>query len=182
MEAACWRTAENLRFRPQCIPQAVTIMVMALVLHTKDPDGVGDALNTFLLPDLFPSSGLEAALLMRKWDTILGGGTSTFFADTSLLMGQQKVTSIIGWYKSASQLEAWTVFCTVFLGYYGVHPATYEMFFLLEEISGVSPRLRAQSLQKPTFPSALLCLVNQEFNKRFCQALERRHRVWWPNF
>ena len=102
MEATCWRTAESLRFCPQCIPQAFVAMVMALVFHTKDPDGVGDALNIFLFPDLFPSSGLEAALLTRKWDTILGGGTLTFFADTSLLTGKQKVAPTSGWEEAVS--------------------------------------------------------------------------------
>ena len=51
------------------------IMVIALTFHTKDPDRVGDALNIFLFPDLSPSAGSEAALLTRKWDVILGGGT-----------------------------------------------------------------------------------------------------------
>ena len=65
-------------------------MVMVLVFRTKDPDGVGDALNIFLFPNISMSAGLEAALLTQKWDTILGGRTLTFFADTRLLMGKQK--------------------------------------------------------------------------------------------
>ena len=63
-------------------------MVMALVFHTKDPGRVGDTLDIFLFPDLSPSAGSDAALLTRKWDVILGGGTLTSFADTSLLMGE----------------------------------------------------------------------------------------------
>ena len=66
MEAACWRTADGLRFRPPRIPHAVTVMVMALAFHTKDPDRVGYALNIFLLPDLSTLTGSEAALLTRK--------------------------------------------------------------------------------------------------------------------
>ena len=46
-------------------------------------------------------------------------------------MVKQKVAPIAGWDKSASKLKAWTVFCKVFLGDYGVPPATYVMFFLL---------------------------------------------------
>ena len=102
---------------------------------------------------------MEAALLTRKWDAILQGGTLTSFADTSLLIGKQKVAPITGWDEAVSQLEAWDVFCTVFLGDGGVHPATYEMFLLLEETSGVSPRLKAQACQQPTFPAAFLCLI-----------------------
>ena len=54
------------------------------------------------------------------------------FADTSLLMGKQKVAPIAGWDKASSQLEARAVFYTVLLGDNGVHPATYEIFLLLE--------------------------------------------------
>ena len=86
-------------------------------------------------------------------------------------MEKQKVAPITGWDKASSQLEAWAVFCTVLLGYNGVHPATYEMFLLPEETSRVSPSLRAQACQQPTFPVALLFLIHQEFNESFCQAL-----------
>ena len=81
----------------------------------KTPNGVGDALNIFLLSNHSPLEGLEAALLTRKWDAILGGGTLTSFTDTSLLMGMQKVAPIAGWDETPFQLEAWAVFCTVFL-------------------------------------------------------------------
>ena len=99
-------------------------MVLALAFHTEDPDGVGDALNIFLFQDLSPSDGPEAAILTRKWDAILGGGTLTSFAYTSLLMGKQKFAPVTGWEKASYQLEAWAVLCTVFLGDDGAHPAT----------------------------------------------------------
>ena len=69
----------------------------------------------------------------------------TSFTDTILLMGKKKVYLIAGWDEVASQIEAWAVFCTLFLGDNRVHPATYEMFLLLEDTSGVRPRLRAQA-------------------------------------
>ena len=65
MEAACWRASEILQFRPLYTPHPVAVMVMALTFHTKDPDGVENMLNIFLFPDLYPSSGLEASLLVR---------------------------------------------------------------------------------------------------------------------
>ena len=120
-----------MRFRPPCIPHAVVVMVMSLTFRTEEPDRVGDAQNILLFPDLSPLAGLEASLLTRKWDAILGGGTLTSFADTSLLMGKQKVAPIAGWDKASSQLEAWDVFCMVFLGDDGVHLAKHEMFLLL---------------------------------------------------
>ena len=57
-------------------------MVMAPDFHTKDPDGVLGALKIFLFPNLSPLAGSEAALLTRKWDAILEGGTLTSFAGT----------------------------------------------------------------------------------------------------
>ena len=155
---------------------------MALTFHTEDPDGVEDTLDIFLFPDLSLLSGSEAALLSRKWYTIFWGSTLTSFTDTSLLMGKKKVAPITAWDEVASQLEAWAVFCMVLLGDDGVHPTTYEMFLLLEEISRVRPRLRAQDCQKPSFLTALLFLIQQEFNASFQQAMGRRQRVWRPNF
>ena len=152
-------------------------MVTALAFHTKDPDGVEDTLNIFLFPELSPSAGSKAALLTQKWDAIMGDGTLISFADTSLLMGKQKVSPIAGWEEAYSQLEAWAVFCNLFLGGNGVHPTTYDMLLLLEETSGVSPRLHAQACQQPTFPDALLCLTQQDFNEKFRQMLERQHQV-----
>ena len=73
------------------------------------------------------------------------------------------------------------MFCTLFLGDDGVQPATYDIFLLLEETSGVSPRLQAQARQQPTFPVALLHLLQEDFNESFCQALERQQQVRWKN-
>ena len=183
MEVAYQRTADGLSFRPLRTPHAVTVMVMALAFHTKDPYGVGTAFNIFLFPDLSPLAGSEAPLLTRKWGAISGGGTLTSFADTSLMMGKQKVAPIAGWDKASSQLEAWAVFCKVFLGDYGAPPpATNKMFLLLEETSGVSLRLRLQACHQLNFPAALLLLIQQEFNESFRKALERRQRVRCPNF
>ena len=67
----------------------------------------------------------------------------------------------------------------LFLGDDGVHPVTYEIFLLLGETSGVSPRLRAQARQQTNFPAVLLRLIQKEFNASFFQALERRQRVRW---
>ena len=180
MEASCWRTVDILRFLPPRIPHTVAVIVMALTFHTEYLVGMGYALN-ILPPDLYPLAGLETAILMWKWDAILGGGTVTFFAGTSLLMGNQKVAPIAGWDEAASQLEAWDVFCMFSLGDDGVHPATYEMFLLLEETSGVSPRLRAQACQQLAFTAALLRLIQQEFDESLHQVLEMWQRVQWLN-
>ena len=85
---------------------------------------------------------------------ILGGVTLTSFADTSLLMGEQKVAPIAEWDEAESQIEAWAVFCTFFLGDNKVSPAAYKMLILLEDTYGVIPRMRAQARQNITIPTA----------------------------
>ena len=64
------------------------------------------------------------------------------------------------------------MFFTFFLGDYGVHPTTYDKYLLLEETSGVRPRLRDQVRQQPPSPSALIFLIQKEFNESFRQELE----------
>ena len=90
MEAACRRTSYSLHFQSPRTPHAAAVIVRALAFHTKDADGIGDALNIFLFPDLSPSAGSEVALLTLEWYAILGGGTLTSFADMSLLMGTKR--------------------------------------------------------------------------------------------
>ena len=40
----------------------------------------------------------------------------------------------------------------------------FELFFLVEEMVGISLRLCVQAHQQPSFPAALLCLIHTEFN------------------
>ena len=58
----------------------------------------------------------------------------------------------------------------------------YKMVPLLEETSWVNLRLKSQARHQPTFPAALLRLIQSGFNESFRQALERRKRVRWPKF
>ena len=69
------------------------------------------------------------------------------------------------------------MFYTMILGDDIGHPATYEMFFLTKETSGVIPRLWAQSRQQPTIPATILRLLQQEFDDRLWQVLERWQKV-----
>ena len=50
MKSTCRTTAERMRFRALRIPNSVAVIVLALKFYTNDPDGVGYALNIFLLP------------------------------------------------------------------------------------------------------------------------------------
>ena len=109
-------------------------------------------------------------------NAIFGDRNLTSFAEMILLMGKKKVAPIASWEEVVSQLEAWAMFCTLFLGDDGVHPVTYDMLLFQEETSGVSPRLQEQDRQKPTLPSALLRFIQQELNDSFRQALDRKQR------
>ena len=75
MEVTLRSTADSLRFRLMRIPHAIAVVAMALTFHTKDPYGVGYALNILFFTNLSPLVGSEAALLTWKWDVILGGST-----------------------------------------------------------------------------------------------------------
>ena len=104
MEAACRRTAEHFRFRSPRISHSVAVLVLGLAFYSEDPDGVGYTINIFLFPYLSPSAGSEAALLAHRWDVILGGGDLTFFADTSLLLANQKVEPATSWEAATKQI------------------------------------------------------------------------------
>ena len=78
MEATFHQTADDFRFCPSRIPHTISVIVIALAFHTEDPDGVGYAINIFLFPSFFPSVGLEATLLTRKYNAILGGHLDFF--------------------------------------------------------------------------------------------------------
>ena len=89
----------------------------------------------------------------------MGGRILTPFVDTIIMMGKRKVAAIAGWNEAASHIEEWAMFCNVFLGNNGVNPVTYDMFLLAEETSRVSPQLRTQAFQQPTFPTSLIFLI-----------------------
>ena len=71
MESACYAAAECMLFHTSHIPHSVTVMVLKLAFYTKYPNKVGDTIDTFPFPDLFPP-GSEVAPLMRLWDIALG--------------------------------------------------------------------------------------------------------------
>ena len=75
MEVACRWTAEHLRFRAPHISHAVAVLVLGPAFYSRDPESVGDAINVFLFPELPPLEISEVALLARRWDDMIGGGT-----------------------------------------------------------------------------------------------------------
>ena len=167
MEAASRRTAEHICFRASHISHAATVLILGLSFYSEDPDGVGDAINVFLFPDLSLLASSEAVQLARRWDAILGSGALTPFSETSLLLVKHKVDPVRIWEDADKKLEVWGVFCHIFLGDVAVHPATYKVCTLVKDTAHVSARLRAQTQSQPASPVALLCLLHTKFNERF---------------
>ena len=141
MEASCRRTVDHLRFRAPSISHAVTVFILGLSFYSEDLGGVVDAINVFLFTERSPSAGLEDALLAQLYDAILGGNTLTSFADTSLLLKNQRVEPSTSWEAVEKQLKAWWVFCHIFLGDTAMHPAIYKVGSIIEDTSYVGRRL-----------------------------------------
>ena len=127
---------------------------------------MGDAINVFLFPGLFPS-----ALLDQGWDAILGGGSLKSFAETILLLEMQRVEKVTRWEAVEKQIEAWGVLCHVLLAETAVHPATYELCSLVEETAYVGASIIAQTHWQMTLPVAHLHLLQTVFNESYCQVL-----------
>ena len=67
------------------------MVVLSLDYHTEYHEGMGDAVNIFLLPYFSLLSGLEYSPLVWQWHAVLGGVTLTLFTDTIILLARQKV-------------------------------------------------------------------------------------------
>ena len=76
--------------------------------------------------------------LVRRWDTVLGGGTLTSFDGTSLIIRWYKAAPVVTWEESYPQTEAWYVLCTMCLVDVVEHPATFEMVPLVKEMASTS--------------------------------------------
>ena len=79
----------------------------------------------------------------------------TSFAENILILGKQKVAPIASWDEVVSQLEAWAMFYTFFLGDNGFHPATYDIFSPPGGYIWVQPEAAGASLPKTYLPHRL---------------------------
>ena len=97
LEIACQHKSRELQHKEPRISHIVSVLLLILDLYTDDPNGIGETLNIFLLPDLPLSESSEDTLVARMWDTDFILSTLKTFSDTVALLNRQKVPPTIGW-------------------------------------------------------------------------------------
>ena len=122
-DAVCRITSEGLRFSASRIYYSIMVMVISLDFHSKDLDGVGDAMHVFIFP--------EANIQRRRCDAEINRGTRTYFSDTSLLLGCHKFSPLDSWVNASSRIEAWALLCVAFFCTVDTHPMISEMMVLV---------------------------------------------------
>ena len=76
-EMACRESARDLRYKAPRVTHTVEVLLLGLHFHTEDTDYDNDAVNIFMFPDLSLSTGSEASMVTRRWDTALDANTLT---------------------------------------------------------------------------------------------------------
>ena len=109
----------------------MAVLLLGIHFHTEDPDCVNNTVNILQFPDISLSTGSEASMVTRQWDTELDANTLTSYADASALMKQQRILPIVGWEAAAKMLEQWLVVVTVLLGPQERHPEVSKLATLL---------------------------------------------------
>ena len=171
MEEAFWHTTESLRFRSPHIPQSFLVMVMELTFQTKDPDGVGDALNILLFTDFSPSPGYGGGLPHAEVGNNIGGRDLDllrvhYFSDGGSegcshgRMGRSRVPAR-GLGRVLHFVSGRRRGSSCHLLYFSPHGG---------DIQG-QPEAVGASPPKNHLPSALIFLIQQEFSEIFSQAL-----------
>ena len=84
----------TMRYKASCITHVLTSLTIGLILHTEDPDGVGDTFNSFLLPGLYLSTVSKVAIVESGWYTALCITTMTTYAETVSLLQIQCISII----------------------------------------------------------------------------------------
>ena len=81
------------------------VLLLGLHFFTKYPDCVNDTVNIFQFLDLSLSSGSEASIVARKWNTDIDAKTLTSYSDAAALTKQERIPIIVGWEAAAIMLE-----------------------------------------------------------------------------
>ena len=160
----------------------MAVLLLGLHFFTEDPDCKNDTVNIFQFPDLSLSSGSEASMVPRRWDTTLGANTMTSYIDASALMKKQRIPPIVGWEAAEKILKQWLVVVTVLLGPQERHPAMFELVTLLEAADEVHSRLQSPAAVHKDMLASLVQLIQTEFNESLRQVFTSQLPVHWPHF
>ena len=76
---------------------------------------------------------------------------------------------MVGWKAAKSILEQWAVLLAVLWGPPGKHREVYELMLLINTAEEVNALLQAQFQHQPTIPTALVQLIQTDFNESFRQ-------------
>ena len=146
-----------MHFCALCITHSITVMVLELVFYTKDPNGVGDALNIFISP--YPPPPPHRVQRTPPHQEV---GQSTGGKNLYLLHGYgftprpPKIHPIHQIGRLQQETGGVGSFCTVFPGNFKGNPTTHDIEELVDVTKGVSDLVLTQTNHQPTFPTALL--------------------------
>ena len=133
----------------------------------EDTDGVGEKVNTFLLPNLSLASVSEVVPAVRRWDTTLEINMLTIHSDTTNLLQRQRIVSIVRCEEDKKIMQQWSVLLDVILGPLETHPTIYELTRLIDVAKEVNYRLQAQVKIKKNIPEDLIRLIKDDLDESF---------------
>ena len=110
----------------------MAVIILNLYFFTEYPDGVGDTVNCFLLPELSISAGSKADLLARRWNTALDNITLTTYVKTAYFLQHQRVFLIVVWEAEVNIMEQWAGFLVILLGQTNKYPAVYKITLIID--------------------------------------------------
>ena len=74
----------------------VKVLLLRLDFHTEYPNGASDNVNICVFPDLSLAAGLEASMIVWRWDTALDSNMLASYTHTVALMTKQHIVPITG--------------------------------------------------------------------------------------
>ena len=89
-------------------------------------------MNIFMFLDLSMAAGTETTLVEQQWDTALESNMLTSYAETSVLMKNQRILTIVGWEGASKIIDKWLVLIDIILGSPELHPAVHDISVLVE--------------------------------------------------
>jgi len=135
--------------------------------------------NPFILPELEPEEGDNAAALARKWGAVLGLGNTLSFSDASRLFKQFQPNPFTHWETVVTCIDHWAVACHALLGG-DDHPGKKQLENLLGTTDPLRSQLRLAARHKPALAVSVVRELQLEYNESFRQSLHGAGPVMWP--